>query len=297
MVRQTSDLMTYLESVARTKYETASARYADVIRAQVELGKLDDRHSSLEDLREPMVAQLNAALNRPSDAPLPWPTSIPEDRIKPGDAELLSYLQDVNPELQGMATQVSKADSAIALAKKDYYPDVTVGLNYIDTGRAIMKTPDNGKDPVVAMVSVNIPLWLGKLRAAVRQAEYQRQAAVSARDERLNGLMSQAKMVLYKYRDADRKVGLYGDTLLPKARQSLEATETGYQAGTSSFLDVIDAERVLLEFQLSEQRALADRAQRLAELESLMGRQVPREEQPARPAEPTPAPASTQGGQ
>jgi cobalt-zinc-cadmium efflux system outer membrane protein len=291
VVKQTSDLMTYLESVARTKYEAAGARYADVIRAQVELGKLDDRQSSLEDLREPIVAQLNAALNRPSEAPLPWPASIPQDRIKPTDAELLSYLRDVNPELQGMARQVSKADSAIALAKKDYYPDVTLGLNYIDTGRALMKTPDNGKDPVVAMVSVNIPLWLGKLRAAVRQAEYQRQQAVSARDERLNSLMSQAKLVLYKYRDADRKVGLYRDTLLPKAHQSLEATETGYQGGTSSFLDVIDAERVLLEFELSEQRALADRAQRLAELESLMGRQVPRRQGPG------PEPATTQGGQ
>ncbi len=222
----------------------------------------------------------------------------PLDRIKPTDAELLSYLKDVNPELQGMAAQVTKAEDAIALAKKDYYPDVTVGLNYIQTGHALMKTPDNGKDPIVAMVSVNLPIWLGKLRAGVRQAEHQRQAALSARQERLNDLMSRAKMVLYKYRDADRKVGLYRDTLLPKANQALQATETGYQGGTSSFLDVIDAERVLLEFELSEQRALADRAQRLAELESMMGRQIQREAQPPSPQQPpAPAPASTQGGQ
>ncbi len=126
------------------------------------------------------------------------------------------------------------------------------------------------------MVSVNLPIWLGKLRAGVREAEHLRQAAFSAEQERLNGLMSQAKMVLYRYRDADRKVGLYRDTLLPKANQALQATETGYQGGTSSFMDVIDAERVLLEFELSEQRALADRAQRLAELESMVGRQIPR---------------------
>ncbi len=132
VVKQTSDLMKYMETVARTKYEAAGATYADVIRAQVELGKLDDRLSTLQDLRGPIVAQLNAALNRPSDAPLPWPTSVPLDRIKPTDAELLAYLKDVNPELQGMAAQVTKAEDAIALAKKDYYPDVTFGLNYID---------------------------------------------------------------------------------------------------------------------------------------------------------------------
>jgi outer membrane protein TolC len=69
---------------------------------------------------------------------------------------------------------------------------------------------------------------------------------------------------------------LYGDTLLPKARESLKATEAAFRAGRASFTDLVDAERVLLEFQLSQERALASYAQRLAELEMLVGSAIPR---------------------
>jgi outer membrane protein TolC len=83
-------------------------------------------------------------------------------------------------------------------------------------------------------------------------------------------------MVLYRFRDAERKVDLYRDTLVPKAEQSLKATETAFRAGKATFTDLVDAERVLLEFELSHERALASHAQRLAELEMLIGRDLPR---------------------
>ena len=65
---------------------------------------------------------------------------------------------------------------------------------------------------------------------------------------------------------------MYRDVLIPKAKESIGSTETAFRAGSASFLDLVDAERSLLEFELSFERALADRAQRLAELEMLVGR-------------------------
>jgi outer membrane protein TolC len=69
---------------------------------------------------------------------------------------------------------------------------------------------------------------------------------------------------------------LYRDVLIPKAKESIGSTETAFRAGAASFLDLVDAERSLLEFELSFERALANRAQRLAELEMLVGRTMPR---------------------
>jgi outer membrane protein TolC len=65
---------------------------------------------------------------------------------------------------------------------------------------------------------------------------------------------------------------LYGDTLLPQAEQSLKVTEEGYRAGTTDFLNLIDAERLLLEFQLAHERALVDREIAAAQLEKLVGK-------------------------
>jgi outer membrane protein TolC len=98
-------------------------------------------------------------------------------------------------------------------------------------------------------------------------------------------------MSLYEYRDSARKVKLYGSALLPMARQSLEASRTAFQAGKGGFLDVIDAERMLLEFELSYERALAEGGQALARLRMLVGRDN------LRAAPPEAGPSTTMGGQ
>jgi outer membrane protein TolC len=150
-------------------------------------------------------------------------------------------------------------------------------VEYIDTGSALMpNTPDSGKDPVVAMVSINLPLWYEKYRAAEREAKARVLSASKERKDKENTLIADLKMVLYRFRDGERKIDLYRDTLIPKAEQSLNAIQQSFVAGKAPFLDLIDAERTLLHFQLSYERALAERAQRLAEMEMLIGMEIPR---------------------
>ena len=75
----------------------------------------------------------------------------------------------------------------------------------------------------------------------------------------------------FELRDAERRVELYAYTLLPKARQSLEVTQNGFTSGDVDFLDLIDAQRTLLEFELAYERAQADRSTRRAKLEQIVG--------------------------
>jgi len=277
VVGETRELLVYLEEVVRSRYSTGEAEYKDLIRAQVELGILDDRLDSLMALRRPLVTRLNAALNRPAEASLPWPTDISEARLAHTDEGVLALVAERNPDLGAAGHEVVRQTHAIALAKKSYYPDLTVGLNYIDTGAARMSgASGSGDDPLIAMVSINLPLWRGKYAASVREAEARRLAAVRSKTELKNNLVARATMALYRLRDAERKMGLYRDTLIPKAKQTLTVTETSYRAGKASFTDLIDAERIMLDFELSFERALADHAQHLAELEMLAGQELPR---------------------
>lgn len=270
-------LLRYLEQVVRTKYVAATAAHEDLIKAQIELGKLDDRFRGLLELREPLAAKLNAALGRRAGAPVPWPRRLPEERIQAADEELLAWLTETNPELKAMRSNIEGQQSAVELAGKGYYPDVTLGLDYIDTAGARMPgVRDSGKDPVVAMISVNVPIWREKYRAAEREAKARLRSAQESLLDKENTLESEAKLALYGLRDAERKTVLYRDALIPKATQSLKVTETAYRGGKADFLDVLEAQRLLLEFQLSYERALADHVQRLAELEMLVGKEIPR---------------------
>ena len=131
---------------------------------------------------------------------------------------------------------------------------------------------DSGKDPVIAAVSINLPIWVHKYRAAEREARASYRAALRAEADRQNELGARARLVLYQLRDAERRIKLYRDALLPKAHESLRASTAAFRGGTAGFTDLIDTQRTLLEFALALERARADHAQRAAEVEMLLGR-------------------------
>ena len=268
-------LVKHLETVARSRYKAAAATHSDVIRAQVEIGKLEDRYRALLDFVRPVSARLNAALNRPVDSSVPWPKEIRIEQVQLADEQLLAELVAKNPELKALDFEITQSQHKIDLAEKDYYPDFTVGVSLIDTDNSPVGSPrDNGKDPVIAMVSVNVPLWRDKYDARVQEARNRYFAATRQRTEKANSLSVRLKMALYRFRDAERKLDLYRNALLPKAAESVKVTESDFRAAKAGFADLIDAQRILLEFGLSYERAVADRAQGLAELEMLIGRAI-----------------------
>lgn len=266
------DLLKLLEEIARSKYESGAAEHGDVIKAQVELDKLHDRLRTLQDFKHPLVARLNAALNRPAEAALPFPTNHSPGVLPSGTAQLLEQLKSSNPELKSLDFLAEKDKANIALARKEFYPDVTLSVDYVQTGEARMTgVSDSGKDPVMVGFSVNIPLWWSKYRAGVREAESRYAATQQDRQDRANHLGTDLRLALFKYQDAERKIALYRNALIPKADQSVKVILRSVETGKSDFLSLIDAQRVLLEFQLTYERAVADREQGLATVEKLTG--------------------------
>lgn len=272
VVEENLELMKYLENVVRTRFKVVESNHPDVIRAQVELGKLDDQVRSLKDLKTPLLARLNALLNRPMDAPVEWKTPIMDIPSKIDVSSLETMLKNSNPELKTLQHVIAKERESIRLSRKDYYPDITLGLDYIDTDKRSGASPsDNGQDAVAVGFSINLPINKDTYDANVRGSIASFGAALKNREDRENSLSVQLKTAIYHYEDAIRKLDLYRDTLLPKATQSLKATEASFRAGKSSFIDLVDAERVLLEFKLASERAVTDHAIRLAEIEMLVG--------------------------
>lgn len=277
ITKQNIKLLAELEAVARVKFKASSARHSAVIKAQVELGRLRDRLQTLLDFRTPLTAKLNAALNRPLKSDLTWPTAIPDLDTSLSEGELFNMARTSNPELKAMKHLLEKESSGIELARKSYYPNIKLGAGLIETGDAnMLDTDGSGKDPIMATIAISLPIWRGKSRAGVREGREREKAAKEHLKNSENNLLADIELAFYYFRDAERKITLYRDGLIPKARESLQVNNQAFESGKSEFLDVIDSERVLLEFELSYERALANRAQRLAELEMLVGRELSR---------------------
>lgn len=279
ITRDNVKLLEQLERLVRTRYKIAAASHPDLIRLQVKLGELADRLASLKEMRRPTLARLNAAMGRAEPAgELPWPKSIPHEPVAAERARLLEWMNQSNPALAAMDAELAAARKRIALAKKNYWPDVTLAGTFIDTRDRVGASPsDSGQDAVIGMVTLNVPIWREKLAAGVREARHRSLAASARRAQAAKDLSAELAQALFQLQDARRKMGLYRRALVPKARESLNVTQRGFAAGTSTFNDLIDAQRILLEFELSYQSALANHAKWRAELERVVGRPLPAE--------------------
>lgn len=269
-----------LEEIARARYTSGSAM-APIMQAQVELGRLEDRINSLQDMLRPSKTRLNALLNRPANAPLSIAAVLPYQHIETSPEFPAGNLAQSSPELMELQANIAQGDSRIQLARRSSWPDITLGVTYIDTDEAAMAVNDSGKDPVIGTIGITLPIWFGKNRAQIESASYQRTAAQLALENRMQVLDADIQQTLFNLRDADRKINLYKDSLIPKARQSLEVNRQGYEAGSMEFINLIDAERMLLEFELAYERALADHLIARADLSKLTGiNYLSTEEQP-----------------
>jgi cobalt-zinc-cadmium efflux system outer membrane protein len=275
LTRDNMELLKFWESVVRTKFKVALRQHPDVIRAQVELGKLEDRLLSLNDETAPVAARLRAALNIPSSIELPIPAVVRlQESELAGDAVRRALL-DYNPGLRSMRHGVAMEEAGVRLARKSYFPTLTFGVDYIQTGEALNPaSPGSGKDAWMVGVGVKLPIWLGANRARTREAQARRMEAEYRLVDAEDKLAARGERVKFEYDDALRKIRLYRDGLVPKAEQSLNASYAAYQAGELDFLSVLDAQRELLNLQLQLERASSDLGIRGAELEMLTGKGI-----------------------
>lgn len=269
VMRRNRAILEDVQAAAEARFEAGETPYADVVRAEVAIEQLDDEIASLLARREPLVGRLNAALGRPAKRPLPWPERTPEAPLENDESELIQALAESNPELRSLEHAVARERHAIDVARRNWIPDLTLGAEYMDMRE--------DRDAVELMASINLPLYRGRLDAERAEAIADFGAATKQRVDRRHALEAELRLAWHELRDADRRARLFERTLIPMTREALDATEAAYAAGESEFQAVTEAQSALQEMQLTYERVVADRFQRLAELERLIGRPLVRE--------------------
>jgi outer membrane protein TolC len=270
--RENLDLLRSFEEVVRARYRVGAGSHPELIKVQVELGQLEDRVAQLRAMRPSYVAQLNAVLNRDADAPVPEMERLPDRTLDADPAALVEQARRSNPSLLALDDQAEEQQYLAEVARKQGLPDVTVGLDYFLVDDAQDSSiPESGDDPILLSFGVTVPLWRDKYRAGVREALSRRLSISFQRASEANRIAAALHRAWFEHTDADRRVRLYEQTLIPKAEESLQASLAGFRTGQTSFLDLLDTERTLLEFALAAERARADRGKALAVINRLVG--------------------------
>ncbi len=275
ITRDNLELLKFWESVAQAKYRVGLKKHPDVIKAQVELGKLEDHLQTLQEKQLPLAAHLRALLNLPDSVELPVPSRISVAEAPLNEDSVTSVIVQNNPNLKALQAVVTREEAGERLAGKMAMPSFSLGVDYIQTGEALNPNlAESGKDPWMVGASLTLPIWFGKNKARKEEARARRRAAEYKLSDSENQLVATAQQVLFEYSDALRKTKLYRDGLVPKAQESLNAIYTAYQAGETDFLNVLDAQRQLFDFQLTVARQKSMLATKRAQLEMLSGKEL-----------------------
>ncbi len=270
ITQENLQFLEYLQNVAASRYRVGTASHADLIRAQIEVERLRNELIDLKQQRIPIRAKIIAEAYLSADYNLVAPSMMSTERLDVEYEALLDKVFTSNPQILAQQSLASAAQSKVLLAKSQSYPDLMVGVDYVITGESWMSdVQDSGKDPIMVMAAVNIPVYKGKYNAMTRRAKSMKISADLLIQALKNDLEADLQRALKKYNDAQRKVVLYGNSLLPKARESLEVIQQGYAAGNIDYLSLIDAYKTLLRLSLTHQRALADQAIQAAYIKML----------------------------
>jgi len=177
-----------------------------------------------------------------------------------------------NPRLQAMAAEVRMAEASMRLAARAQVPDFSAGLEVDVKPAPWMWRPSLG---------MTLPLWREKITAQIAAAQADKRAAEARLSAEQIALAVELAEKGFMLREADRNFALVQEALLPKAQQSLEVARAAYLSGKSEFLNVLDAQRALLEFSLSAIEARTQRELALVEL-ALAVAGLPPEQAPIR---------------
>lgn len=251
-------LLEDLEQQAQARAEVGKGSLQDLLRTQMEKERLKTELTNLRDSRHSFATQFKASLGLGAgDFTPPMPRAFPLSPMATSGDKILSTALARNPRLKAMEADVRRAEASLAMERTTRIPDFALGV------MADVKASPTMVRPLAGMT---LPIWRDKIAAAIAGARDLESSSNSRLSNERLTLTVEVAMKSYMYRESTRLLALLQDTLLPKAKQSLEVARSGYSAGTTDFINLIDAQRTLLEFRLAEVEARIKRELALADL-------------------------------
>lgn len=273
LVESHQSLMDQFVAITTSKYEVGDGLGQDVLRAQTERTKFEDRLLKLHQMEETLKARLSALLSREADGPLEVPSRL-DFRTVGLDADSLDALiSDFNPEVQAFRAREQNAKAGLRLARRSTYPDLKVGVQY--TQRDDSPSRMTRHDFFSIKAEIAIPLYWKKRQAHLieqkrierRQVDEEFQSLLNELDFQLHDLLVQAK----RTRD---QITVYREGIIPLAEQTLQSALTGYPVGKVDFLTLLSSQGMLLNYELELRQRILEHELVWARIEAMTGQRI-----------------------
>jgi len=261
------DLLRDFVQVSQAMYAVGTGLQQDVLQAQVGVARMSEDITVMAQERVAMAARLNALLGREATVPvgaleLTWP-----DSVLPSVDSLVSVALAQRPKLRAARERAAAAAFAYRQARRELFPDVTVGLAYGQRPQF-----DNMAS---LMLGIRVPLWARSRQLPMRK-EMQAMAAMADAEARDTYNETLARLVELRA-EAVRSLNLsrlYATEIVPQARASVDAALAAYRVGRVNYMTLVENQMLANRYQTESVRLLAAYQTALAEIEALIGGEV-----------------------
>jgi len=265
----------------------------DVVRSELLMSELDRERASNQQGIAAARAALCRQLHLRADSELMTLPELSQAGV-PAEIERLNQLAvAARPELQGRLAAIARDEKAVELARKRFYPNVTVGLTYMDMSRANAVAPGSasGSPNLGLFVGFNLPVHQKKYQAGVCEAQERALADAKLYEAQRDETFSEIQDLMVQAKVQQNILTLLRDGILPRARQSLELVRSDYAQSKVDYATVLSALRETLQVQLQIAQVESELGKALAALERAVGGQINENQPGARAAGAAAAPA------
>ena len=248
VLEQNNKLLKTYEKLALTSLEVNKASAVDVLKLQIRQNEIIQQKEILQEQFLGKQASFNKLLNRSFDKTIVVPDTI---RITNESYKINNEVIEVHPELLKFDKLYTSVTQSELLNKKEEKPSIGFGIDYINVGeRPNMSFEDNGKDIVMPMVSLSIPIFNKKNKSISKQNKLKQEEITFKRKDRKNVLEATLKNAI-----AEQKAAVISYTTnlknLDQARSAEHILLKSYETGTIDFNDVLDIQELQLKFQMN----------------------------------------------
>ena len=278
VMRETLQWLQNFASVAKAMYSAGEGRQSDVLRAGVEVARMEAEIKRMQAMRSAAASKLNAVLNRAGDTPVGELAFEPQPIVLPGQDTLRMWAETYRPMIARGRTEVEQARTRLKLARREIWPDLTFGFQYGQRRALADEMGNSGIERMGSlMLGFTLPIFATqrqlKMRDEARAMEQMAAADLSFMratvDARITELLA----------DLDRArtlVQLYRSQVLPQARATVESSFSSYRVGRVDFMTLVDAQMTKNQYEQDLAALLAEYGAGAAELEMTIGRELPR---------------------
>jgi len=263
LIKDKRNLLERIESLTLARYASGKAMQQDVLMAQTEKYMLVEKEAMAGQRILSLEAMLSSAIGRYRGPALPRPSEPVYQPFPLEINEAVDLAMQHSPELKSRSKMIEAANSRLAMAQKEYFPDFAVSGGYF-------KRNAEFPDMWSATATINIPIYfLTKQKPAVKEARANIQMA--DRELEATRLMIEAAL-----RDnysmlltSEKLIDLYQKGLLPKTRQDIEQATTGYSTGRVEAASIIVRVKTLLDYEFLYWGQRVEREKAIARLHAI----------------------------